>query len=217
MVEKNFSFSEAIDFGWDCMKKNLGFFVSLLVFLAIFSFVSDKINKSLKDAPWAVALVIATVLVALNLFVNIGLVKISLNFAQGKKGGFSDFLGNGRYLLNFLGASILYGLITLAGFILLIVPGVVWSVQFGLYSYLIIDRDLGVIGSLKKSSLVTRGAKGRLLVFYLLLFLVNFAGVICLIIGLFATIPTTMIAAAYVYKKLLSETEKAQAQAAEAK
>jgi uncharacterized membrane protein len=35
-------------------------------------------------------------------------------------------------------------------------------------------------------------------------------GAICLLIGLFATIPTTMVAYAYVYRKLLTETETVQ-------
>jgi uncharacterized membrane protein len=78
-------------------------------------------------------------------------------------------------------------------------------VQFGFFGYLIISHGLGISASLKKSSEVTRGIKGKLLIFYLLLFVINLAGLLCLIIGLFVAIPTTIIAGAYVYRKLLDQ------------
>jgi len=46
--------------------------------------------------------------------------------------------------------------------------------------------------------------------FDLLLGLINLLGAICLLIGLFATIPTTMVATAFVYRKLLAQIEVAQ-------
>jgi len=37
--------------------------------------------------------------------------------------------------------------------------------------------------------------------------IINLLGLICLGVGLFATIPTTMVAMAFVYRKLLAQTE----------
>jgi len=49
-----------------------------------------------------------------------------------------------------------------------------------------------------------------LFLFDLLLTLINLLGALCLLIGLFATIPTTMVAIAFVYRKLLAQTEIVQ-------
>jgi len=46
-----------------------------------------------------------------------------------------------------------------------------------------------------------------LFLFNLLLILINLLGAICLLIGLFVTIPTTMVAWAFVYRRLLAQTE----------
>jgi|GEM_PF-4642886 len=53
--------------------------------------------------------------------------------------------------------------------------------------------------------------KWQLLGFGLVMAGINILGFLCLFIGLFATIPTTLLAAALVYRKLLNQTESAQA------
>jgi hypothetical protein len=85
---------------------------------------------------------------------------------------------------------------------------VVWlALKLQFYSYLIIDRGLGPIGALNQSSVITRGAKGQLLIVWILTGLINIAGFILCFIGLFASIPITMMAMAFVYRRLLSLSE----------
>jgi len=95
----------------------------------------------------------------------------------------------------------------LGGTILLIVPGVIWAVKFQFFSYFIIDKGLGPIEALKKSSAITKGVKWNLLGFDLLIGGIALLGVLALLIGLLAAIPTAMIAMAFVYRKLLAQTE----------
>ena len=65
---------------------------------------------------------------------------------------------------------------------------------------------MGPIEALKKSSQITKGVKLDLLVFSFLLTGINILGVLAFGIGLILTIPTTIIATAFVYRKLLSKT-----------
>lgn len=64
--------------------------------------------------------------------------------------------------------------------------------------------------AIKKSGEITMGSKGKLFWFGLLLGLINIAGAICLLIGLFITIPVTMVAMVYVYRKLMGELSVVQ-------
>lgn len=205
MERKNFSIPEAIDFGWCSMKNNFWLFAILLIILGVFSAISDRFSKSAKDLPILIVIITNLVFLFLNVMIHIGIIKISLKLANNQKGEFVDFFSSLHLFFKFLFASIVYGLIVLAGFILLIIPGIIWSVQFGFFGYLIISHGLGISASLKKSSEITSGIKGKLLIFYLLLFVINLAGLLCLIIGLFVAIPTTIIAGAYVYRKLLDQ------------
>jgi uncharacterized membrane protein len=63
---------------------------------------------------------------------------------------------------------------------------------------------LGPVEALKQSGALTQGAKWNLFLFGLLLCGVNLLGALVLLIGLFATIPTTMVATAYAYRRLQS-------------
>ena len=96
-----------------------------------------------------------------------------------------------------------YNLIVL-GIILLIILGIILAIKFQFFGYFIVDKGDGPIEALKKSSAITTGAKWNLFLLYLLLLLINLLGAIFLLIGLFVTIPTTMVAIAFVYRKLLN-------------
>jgi uncharacterized membrane protein len=107
-------------------------------------------------------------------------------------------------------AAILVWFILTIGFLLLVVPGIILALIFCFYSYAIVDRGLGPIDALKHSAAVTKGARMALLGFWIVAFLLNLVGLLALVIGLFVTGPITMVAAAYVYRKLDSQTTVVQ-------
>ncbi len=55
----------------------------------------------------------------------------------------------------------------------------------------------------RESARMTDGQKGQLFLFGLVIALFNLAGALCLLVGLLFTIPASMMAMAYVYRKLL--------------
>jgi len=207
MTTTKFSKREAVRFGWNTMKSNLGFFITLLIVVGLISFVPNMIGEWVKeDAPF-LALTISFVFGIVSLVVQMGLIKIALRFCYNEKGELADLFSCTPLFFKYLVGSLLYGLIVFGGMILLIIPGIIWAIKFQFYDYLIIDKKLGPIEALKKSAVITKGAKRDLFVFGLLLGGINLLGVICLLIGLFAAIPTTLVAMAFVYRKLLAQVE----------
>jgi len=87
----------------------------------------------------------------------------------------------------------------------LIIPGIILSIRLSFFDYFIVDRNSKIIESLKKSWEITKGNTWNLFLLYLLLGLINFLGALALMIGLFWSIPTTMLAQAFVYRKLSSQ------------
>ncbi|GBE40709.1 hypothetical protein BMS3Bbin09_00595 [bacterium BMS3Bbin09] len=207
MAEKRFGMGEAVKFGWETMKENIWFFIPLL----IIAFLIKSVPGAIAEYAGSEFPVISTVLwlsgLLLGYVVDMGLVKISLQFCDGVKGKFDDLLSSFDILIPFIVASILYGLIIFGGFLLLVVPSIIWGIQFSLYPYFIVEKKLGPIEALKASSRATMGAKWDLFLFGLLLGLINFAGMLVFLVGLFATIPTSMVAYAYVYRRLTGEPE----------
>jgi len=128
-----------------------------------------------------------------------------LRFCDNEKGRFADLFSQYPLFPQYIVGSILYGLIVFAGTILLIIPGIIWGIQFCFYDYFIVDKGLGPIEALKRSSAITKGVKWDLFAFFLILSGINLLGALCLLIGLFVTIPTTMVALAFVYRKLMDQ------------
>lgn len=210
MTAEKFSINEAIHFGWNTMKSNLGFFIGLLIFVFLFTSLSSIIAAKATEANIFLGIIFYIADFSLSIIISIGLVKIALRFCDNEKGRFADLFSQYPLFPQYLVGSILYGLIVFAGTILLIIPGIIWGIQFCFYDYFIVDKGLGPIEALKRSSAITRGVKWDLFLFFLILSGINLLGALCLLIGLFVTIPTTMVALAFVYRKLMAQAEIVQ-------
>ncbi len=162
-----------------------------------------------------------------------GLMRIALRFSNNEKAEYADLFRSYNVLLKYIAASILYGLIiggamSLAaiplvlqislgldfGFVIttvmtmiLAIPGSILGLKFHFYMYPIIDRESGPIEALKESYRITTGALWNLVLFGLLIACINILGMIPLGIGLFVTVPTSMVAHAFIYRKLLGQEE----------
>ena len=207
MATEKFSKGEAVGFGWNTMKSNLGFFIGLLIVAGLIQYVPSVIAGLIQEDAPALSIIMNLVSFALYIVVEMGLIKIALRFCDNEKGEFAHLFSCFPLFFKYLLGAILYGLIVLGGMILLIIPGIIWAIKFQFFSYFIVDQGVGPIEALKRSAVITRGVKWDLFLLGLLLTVINSLGAICLLIGLFATIPTTMVAYASVYRKLLAQSE----------
>jgi len=204
-----FSKKEAIKFGFDLAKKNLPFFIGVLIIVAVFSILSSSLRSMVNPQKETLLyLVLYFALFVINLVLGIGLTKIALEFIDSRKPKFSDLVYY-KPAIKYFSASILQGIIAVIGFILLIIPGIIFSIRLSYVNYLIVDKNLGPVEAIKKSWNMTRGNTWNLFFFGILVGLINILGFICLIIGLFVTVPLTMLASVYVYRKLLLQSEAA--------
>jgi len=207
MKQKNFSIEEALKFGWEIFRKNLGFFVLLLIIVGLLFILPDIITKQLRKVSPLLGFIFDILSFILSILISMGLIKIALRFCDQEKGKFSDLFTSYPLFFKYLFSAILYGLIVLGGLILLIIPGIIWAIQFHFYDYFIVDKGVGPIEALKRSSAITKGVKWDLFSFILILGAINFLGALAFFVGLFITIPITMIAEAFIYRKLLAQTE----------
>ncbi len=200
----SFSKSEAIGFGWNTAKSNLGFFILFsLLYLAVF-IVLGIIGYFLEKNPYP-SVMVNIITWILSIVLSMGFIKISLKLVDGNKPTYSDLFSSYTLFFNYLFGYILYSLIMLIGFILLFIPGIYFALKFQFCLYFIADKGVGPITALKMSSQATKGVKINLLLFGLLLWLVMMAGILAFIVGLFIAFPTTMVASAFVYRKLSSQ------------
>jgi len=202
---EKFSKKEAIKFGWEIAKKKIKFFIPLLILVFGTSFLFDYLSDYARKESFLISFLLSIIGVAFSIIFSLGLIKISLEICDGEEAKIFDLFSQYRLFFRYLFASILKSIITLFGFILLIIPGIILSIRLGFFDYLIVDKNSKIIESLKKSWEITKGNTWNLFLLYLLLVLINLLGFFALIVGLFWSIPTTMIAEAFVYRKLSSQ------------
>ena len=144
------------------------------------------------------------VLYVLNRFGRLGFTHLALRVVDGEEATIGDLFSQGRLLVRAVLATIVYVGIVIGGFLLLIVPGIIWGIKFQYYIYAIVDEDAGVMESLKRSSALTRGEKLNLFWYGLLCGLVGLLGALALCVGVLAAAPTIALASAYVYRRLVA-------------
>lgn len=185
---------------WEIVKKNARLIALLLAVFIGYQFLQSAVSNTFRYSALSAVVSIAFTVVAL--FLEIGFIKIVLKLVDGRTAQFQELWAYPQYLLRFIGASILYGLIVLGGLILLIIPGIYFALRFQFYSYVLIDKDTGVVDSLRRSWRITEGNVFNLFLFMLLLILLNILGAIALLVGLLITIPVSFVAVTLLYRKL---------------
>jgi uncharacterized membrane protein len=106
-----------------------------------------------------------------------------LQVAKHGKVEFEEVFTGFKLYWNTVGAGLLTGLIILGGFILLIVPGIIFSCKLAFVPYLVTDRKLGPVEAIKTSWKMTKEHALEVFLIQLLAIPVMIAGLICLLVG----------------------------------
>jgi uncharacterized membrane protein len=138
--------------------------------------------------------------------VDIAIVSISLIIISDKKPVFSDLLSSFKSYettWHYILASLLFILAIVLGLILLILPGLYLAVRLGFYKFIVVEHPtMSATDALKESMRVTKGHFWKIIGFILAAIILNILGAMVFLVGLVITIPVTVIANAYLYKKL---------------
>lgn len=202
-MKNKFSIKEAVSFGWKKTKEQFKFLaLTLILFIAATSIPGILAQFFINNGSAFLAFIANLAGWVLQLTASLGIVFILLKIVENKKADYKDLFAKINLFLPYLFGSILSSIIIVLGFLLLIIPGIYFSLKFQFLTYAMVDKNLGPVDALKESSRITKKVKWKLLFFNILLVLINLLGVLAFGIGLLLTVPTTMIATTYVYKKL---------------
>ena len=138
----------------------------------------------------------------LSIFMQLGLVRVGLNFVSGREVSIGMLFGGGSKLLPAIGASILFGIAMIIGLLLLIVPGIYIAMRYGYFLTAMVDRDLGIFEAFEYSSSVTTNNRLNLFLLALLNFLIILAGVLLCGVGLILAAPIVWLGSLVAYRWL---------------
>ena len=211
MEMDRFPFGEAVKFGWQKTKEN---FWSLIAVTLIWVVISGMFNYAAKNFEKTMPLVyfiILTCSTVISMIMTLGITKIGLKVYAGEKFDVCELFNSQRLFLKYFLASIIYFLAVLAGFVLLIVPGVILMIRMGFYTYLIVDKEMDPLEALKESIRLTKGNAFNIFLLWFVLCGVLLLGFLALIVGIIVALPVTILAHVFVYRYLERKKQAAAA------
>ena len=202
MNAHRFSIAGALRYGWRTTLDNLAFFVGLGLLYAAITLILNGIVFKVNAYSEGWAFFIGIIALIAGIIMDVGLTVISLRFVDGRKARVADLFIHYPIAPAYFIASLFAVLMVFVGLVLLIVPGIFLMVLFQFYAFHVVDEGTGAVLALRRSAETTRGERWRLFLFGLLAVLINVGGALCLLVGLFLTVPVTFLAYGRVFRRL---------------
>ena len=188
---------------WKCFLELLLIFVVYAVISAVFSIFSGMADNN----P-----VISIIGVFYGLLVTnplgYGMNYANLKAAREESVAIKDlFVTFRENYWNAVLANLLVGVIVAVGFVLVIVPGIIFACKLMFVPYLVVDRKMEVIQAIKESWRMTNGHAWKIFLMGLLAIPIFIAGAICLGVGVIISIMWIILAFASLYHAVSREQE----------
>ncbi len=197
-----FSIKDSFRFGWNKTKQYFWFVVSVMFVNELIHGLGRMFGDSrLRNVGMGDA-VLSFGFWVLSIVVMIGLMKVFLALSRNEGAHFMDIFKQYGVFWKFVGVSVVYGIMSLIGFVLLIAPGVFVMIRYGFAPLLVIDKHMGIVEAIKESGRITAGHFWKLLLFWLVSCGVIALGVIALGIGILVAMPIVLFAYINVYERL---------------
>jgi len=196
------SMRHAFDFAWPAFKKHFGLFTAVL--LTIFGAWVVLEIVVIAGQRFGILLWVVMHLAFLIFFagVELGLIQISRALSDGKVPAFADTFAHLPLGPKFLAAQMLYLLMVVIGLLLLVVPGVYLGVRYALFGFCFADGERNLLRCFQQSAIISKGATTGLLWILAALFVLNLLGASLLALGLFITVPLSVLVMTDVYRQL---------------
>ncbi|MBW0017581.1 MAG: hypothetical protein JO236_08570 [Mycobacterium sp.] len=155
---------------------------------------------------WAIVsavilLIVYLVTLAVEFFTWTALITGCLDIADGRPVTIGSFFRPRNFGPAIL-AGLLVGLITTVGFILLIIPGVIFAFLAALTFFFVVDRSLGPVDAMKASIATVRANVGQVLLALLATIGTTILGFLACCVGLIVAVPLNTLIWTYTYRKL---------------
>lgn len=198
-MEKTLPVGSVILYAWTEVKKHLGFFILLTLILFAAVGIPRGISAYLEEDFLVTSLAFDLISTFMSIWLGAGIFFISLKIYNQQEVQISDLFSQIKVFWKYFWASVLVGILTAIGFILLI-PGIILALMYQMTNFYIVEKNMGSLEAMKASKQATNGLKWNLLGLALALIGINILGLIPFGLGLLVTIPLTWMALVKAYK-----------------
>lgn len=195
--------SDIIDFGsafrsaWAMFRTHAATFVSISFVFFVITIALDSVDG--KGDAQTLSDLVTTLF---SFFAAYIMTRLSIGAIRGDASLWKDvFSFHWGEFAWYVVASIIAFALYVAGFLALIIPGIILIVRLSLMNFALIDEDLAPIDAIKRSWELSRGHFWKLFVAGLIVIGLNIVGMLALGIGLIISTPLSFLFSAYIYDR----------------
>lgn len=199
----------AISYGWKKFTENVGPFIILMIAVFVAFIVISIIQSVLTpDSSGFLALVwtaaISVIGYIITSIVQAGVFRAGLGVTKGEAPSVSQLVDTTN-IANYILTVILVGLGFFVGFILCIVPGLIWLVFTAYAPIVALDKGLGPVEAITTSLNWVKDNFGQVFLILLVSYIVYIVGACLCGVGLLVSVPVALVAMVYSYRALNNE------------
>ena len=198
------SLRAAFGFAWRALWQHFGLFAAILLTFGAAWVLLEAVVIGGQRLGLGIVLWAAAHLAFLVFFAGMeaGFMRVCLDVYDGGAPTFTAALARLALGPELLVGQILYLLLVIIGLALLIVPGLYLAARFAFFGFRLADGKADLVGSFRESAALSQGHVGQLSLLVVVLFLLNVLGACILGLGLFLTVPFSVLTMAGVYRQL---------------
>jgi uncharacterized membrane protein len=200
----------AIGYGWKKFTENVGPFIILMIAVFVAVIVIQVVQTVLTPSStgflalfWS-ALIAAVGYVAVSI-VQAGVWRAGLAVTRGEAPS-PEMLVKTENIVPYILTQILVGIGVFIGFILCVIPALIWLIFVAYAPLLALDKGLSPGEAIKTSIDWVKGKFGEVFLILLVAYLVQLAGACLCGVGLLVSTPVSLVAIVYSYRALNNET-----------
>lgn len=207
MESRGFSIGVILRRAWELYKLRWTFLSAVFLLSVILPLIPQILQFALSENAEVSRFLVGLIHLFLMVIATMGFLAVTIKVAKEEDCSWGDFFNVVHLFFSFLWAEILFYLAVIGGLLLLIVPGIIFGIKFSLWPYFVLDRRFKGVEALKASNSAVYGFKWDICLLWIATFLLNILGALFFGIGLFVTVPVTMLAWALVYLRLSNQLE----------
>lgn len=200
-MKKTFNVIQVLKDSWKLFLVHKKFYLKTVLIFGLIAVVADMLSED--KSGRLVDVLLSIISTVASWYGTMILMKASLAVSDNKPITEDVSRFSKTTILSLIGGSILVGIGSFIGFILLIIPGVIFALRSSLTQYIIIKEGLKAVPAIKKSLALTKGYFWSFFRLILCFIVLGFLSVFPLFgLGFIVLVPVSTLALSLIYQKL---------------